>query len=229
MNMPRGYDNDPITSQLLLDLQFQEGTGTLTQDWAKPRHTGPTLTGPPAWTDVYDLSVLDFNPATPDYVLITQANSVDLDFTAGDFTVLAWIEPDALGNRNIFCRGATLTDGWQFWLNATGGMVLTTSQAGVDQHTIGDNLVAINTWVLVAAVRSGAVVRIYINGADSTLTPDTHIDPLTAARGLYIGTTDLAAAGWYDGAMWRPRIWGRALEAAEMKTVFERERDKFSI
>jgi hypothetical protein len=222
--MPIGYDRVKENLRLLLDLQMTEGLNTSVQDYSKAVHRF-ALNGPPAWTPLANgLMTLDFNPVTPDYLLCSGADTADLDFTTEDFTALAWIEPDALGNRNIMTRGLTLTDGWMLWLNATGGLVLSTCQAGVDQHTIGSDVIAINTWAMVAAVRIGAAVNIFVNGEDVTLTPGVHIDPLTSARGLYIGSTDAAAAGWWDGAMWRSRIWGRALPVAELKAAFEKER-----
>lgn len=225
-----GYDKMATNFQMLLDLRLAEGVGVNTQDWAKAHHLC-TLVGTPTWQALAnDLGYLDFVPGNPDYVRSLQAATADLDFTTGDFSLAAWIRPDALGNRNIFARGLTLTDGWQFWLNANGAMVLTTSQAAVDQHTTGSNGdVVVGTWVLVGCTRSGAACQIYTNGVDTTGTPAVHIDPLTAARNLYIGVNNLAGAGWYDGDMWRPRILGRQLSAAEMLTVFERERDLFDV
>lgn len=224
------YDTLQTNQEMLLDLRLLDGTGATTQDWAKPHHVC-ALTGAPTWQSLdNDLGYLDFVPGNPDYILSLQAATVDLDFTAGDFSVMAWIRPDALGNRDIFCRGVTLTDGWSFWLSTGGEMYLTTSQAGVDQHTLGAaGDVVISTWVLVGATRTGATARIYTNGQETTATHATHINPLTANRNLYVGTTNLAAAGWYDGDMWRPRIWGRLLTATEMLAVFEFERGLFGV
>jgi len=81
----RGYDNPRFNHEMLLDLQFCEGTGTVTLDWAKAHHAGATLTGAPAWTNAAnDLTFLDFDLGPPrDYIVISTANSGDLDFTTG--------------------------------------------------------------------------------------------------------------------------------------------------
>jgi hypothetical protein len=222
----RGYDNPRFNHELLLDLQLKEGTGTLTQDWAKG-HTAPnTLVGTPAWTPLAnELMVLDFDPGPPrDYIIILAADSLDLDFTTGDFSGAAWFYPHAYGNRYIFNHGAT-TEGWDFYIvAATGEMRFTTWQAAASQHSDGQPL-TLNTWQLVGFTRDGAVARVYTNGQDVTAVFGTHVDPATAAaNNFYIGCTDLVGAGWLDGYLWRPRIWGRALTAAEMLAIYELER-----
>lgn len=228
--MTLGYDHLSLNYELLVDLLFEEGTGTNTQDFAKPHHPGCTLTGAPTWQNLGNgLGYLDFVPGNPDYVVCLGADTADLNFTSGDFSVAAWIRPDALGNREILCRESVNVDGWSFWLDTRGAMTLSTNQAAAAQHTygrIGD--VAIGSWVLVGASRTGATIRIYTNGVDTTGTPDTHIDPVTAVRNLYVGISN-TGVGWYDGDMWRPRIWGRQLPASEFRLMFEMERELFGV
>lgn len=225
-----GYDNLDVNLEMLLDLRLLEGTGINTQDWAKPHHTS-TLVGTPTWQDLdNDLTYLDFVSGNPDYIRGLQAATTDLDFTSGAFSLLAWIRPDALGNRNFFTRGVNVTDGWFMWMDVNGAINVTTNQAAVSQNTVGGVADAIiGTWTLIGCTRSGASVRTFSNGLDTTETPATHINPLTANRNLYIGVNDLAGAAWYDGDMWRPRIVGRQMSAAEMLTVFERERFLFGV
>lgn len=228
--MTIGYDHLNVNLELLLDLPLMEGTGTNTQDFAKPHHVC-TLVGTPTWQNLDNgLPYLDFVPGNPDYIRALQAATTDLDFTSGDFSLAAWLIPDALGNRDIFCRESASVDGWSFWLGGTGEMYFSTNQAAAVQNTIGTaGDVAIGTPVLVSVARSGASARIYTNGLDTTATPAVHINPLTANRNLYIGVNNLAGAGWYDGDMWRPRIWGRQLSAAEMLQMFEMERHLFGV
>ena len=228
--MTVGYDHLNVNLELLLDLPLMEGTGTNTQDFAKPHHVC-TLVGTPTWQNLDNgLPYLDFVAGNPDYVRSLQAATTDLDFTTSDFSLAAWLIPDALGNRNIFSRSLASTDGWNFWLGGTGEMYFDTNQAAAAQFTIGTaGDVAIGTPVLVGMARSGASARIYTNGLDTTATPVAHIDPLTANRNLYIGVNNLAASAWYEGDMYRPRIWGRQLSQAEMLQLFESERYLFGV
>jgi hypothetical protein len=231
--MTIGFDNYRPNQGLLLDLQLREGTGTITRDWAKPYHDPATLVGTPSWlTLLTDLTYLAFNPVNPDRIVIAAAASVDLAFTSYSFSGAVWIYPDAYGDRYLMHKGAAQT-GWGFWINDTSPyLIFTTEQAGPTYQSSdgGANLV-LGRWQLVGFTRSGASGRLYLNGRDVTATPATHINPADATAGdFYIGTTVGGGAGFYDGNMWRPRIWGRrALAAWEMLAIYEAERSLFGV
>ena len=228
--MPRGYDNIWLNSQLLLDLLFREAQGALYHDFAKPHHVVTGEGGVPFWSVLAsDLNVLSFNAGGPDYAQITNAASLDLDFTTEDFSLAVWIDPDLTGNRFLFARGLTNQDGWTFHYNTNEALVFSTIQAGVDQVTVGTtDEIVVGTWCLAGVTRIGADARIYLNGRNSTTTYGTHIDPDTSARLFYLGRSD-GGAGAYDGDMWRPRIWERGLPADEHLSIFERERGYFGV
>jgi len=227
-----GYDNYRPNQAALLDLQLREGAGTVTRDWAKPYHDPVTLVGAPAWaTLASDLTYINFNPANPDRMVILAADSTDLNFTSGAFSGAVWIAPDAYGNRYLMHKGAAGT-GWAFWISATSPYIIfTTEQAGPTyQSSDGAAGLALSAWQFVSFTRSGAVGRIYLNGVDVTVAAATHINPVSAAAGdFYMGTTVGGGAGFYDGLMWRPRIWGRALSAWEILALYQSERDLFGV
>ena len=227
-----GYDNYRPNQGLLLDLQFRETTGTLTADWAKPYHAGATLTGTPAWAVLgNDLTYLSFDPANPDSVIIAAANCADLGFTTASFSGVMWIYPDAYGNRYLYDKSSA-TAGWAFWVSGTSPYIaLTTANAGPEtQTTYGAAGLVLSAWQLVGFTRTGATVKIYLNGRERTDTPATHIDPAASAGiDLTLGTADGGGAGWYDGRMWRPRISNRVLAAWEMLALYEVERDLFGV
>lgn len=232
--MANGYDNRRINQGLLLDLQFRETTGTQTKDWAKPYHDQPTLSGAPAWAVLgNDLTYLSFDPATPDRVIIQAADCTDLDFTTSSFSGGAWVYPDAYGNRFIFTKfTAAGTEGWSFWINATSPyLAFTTYNAGpASQTTYGGANLVLSAWQFVSFSRTGATGVVYLNGVNAVTTAGTHINPATsAAVDFTIGTTDAGAAGFYDGRMWRPRIWNRVLTASEMLAIYESERELFGV
>jgi hypothetical protein len=227
-----GYDYWRPNQALLLDLQFRETMGTVTRDWAKPYHDPATLVGAPAWTLLgNDLTHLSFNLANPDRIVIAAAASVDLDFTSGAFSGAAWIAPAAYGNCYLMHKSSA-GNGWAFWISAAAPYLnFTTEQAGpVYQTTDGGANLLLSAWQFVGFTRSGATGRVCLNGHDVTATPATHINPASAAAAdFYIGTTVGAGSGWYDGLMWRPRVWGRALAAWEMLAIYEAERDLFGV
>lgn len=228
--MTRGYDNIRHNMNLLLDLQVRKGTGTLPQDYAKPHHVC-TMVGAPTWAQLGNgLTYVDFVTATTDHIISVAGVTGDLNFTTGDFSCAVWIRPDIGGNRYLFVRGFIDADGWVFFYNTSEALVFGTYQFGAAQYTTGTaDDVAVNTWVLAGMTRSGAMARIYVNGVETTSSYGTHVDPLTSARNLYIGCTDAVGAGWYDGDMWRPRIWARQLSEVGMRAVFESERHLFGV
>jgi hypothetical protein len=227
-----GYDNWRINQGILLDLQFRETTGTVTSDWSKVYRDPLTLTGTPAWAVLgSDLTYLSFDPTNPDYLTSLAADSADLDFTSGSFSGAAWIYPDAYGNRYLMDKSGAAV-GWAFWIVGTSPyLAFTTANAGpLTQTTYGGASLDLSAWQLVGFTRSGAAAKIYLDGQDATATPATHINPASAvAVNLVIGSAVGAGAGWYDGRMWRPRIWNRALEAWEFLAIYESERRLFGV
>jgi len=226
----RGYDNPRFNQEMLLDLQFCEGTGTTTQDWAKG-HTEPnTLTGVPTWTNAdNDLTYLVFAVGPPrEYIITLAADSGDLNFTSGAFSGMCWYTPTTGGNRYMFNKGSGTT-GWTFYLNTANRMSFGTRQAAASQYSSGDVL-TLNEWQFVGFSRRAAAARIYTNGRETTTTSATHVNPdSAAAQNFYIGCTDLVGAGWMGGYLWRPRIIGRDVTAAEHLAVFEAERHLFGV
>jgi len=211
------YDKLPWNEGLILDLQMREGTGLATHDHSREHHV-LTLTGAPSWGAGY----LDFDSSHPDF-LVTPTSV--LDFTNEDFTLMVWVYYSGIGFRYLLCCGLTDTDGWEWAINTDGALWLRTNQVGDHQDTISVNgVVPLNTWTLVAASRSGAVVTPYINGRPSIGMAETHVDPDPSARALHVGINDAEAAGFYDGYMRRVRVWNRALTAAEHLQIFNLER-----
>jgi len=227
-----GYDNWRPNQALVLDLQFRETTGTNTKDFAKPYHDSATLVGTPTWAVLgNDLSYLSFNLANPDRIVIAAAASTALNFTTSSFSGAAWVHPDAYGNR-WFMDKSSATAGWSFWVSTSAPyLAFTTYNAGpASQTTYGGSNLLTGAWQFIGFTRSGANAHIYLNGQDTTVTPATHINPATAAAiDFYIGTMVGAGAGYYDGRMWRPRVWKRELAAWEMLAVYEVERELFGV
>lgn len=230
--MTIGYDNWRLNQYMLLDLQFRETTGTVTRDWAKPYHDPATLTGAPTWAVLgSDLTYLSFNLANPDRIVILAADCTDIEFTSGSFSGAMWVYPDAYGNRYFYDKSSA-TAGWSFWVAGVSPyLAFTTANAGpATQTTYGGPGLQLSAWQFIGFTRTGADANVYLDGRDVTTVPAAHIDPGTqTAIDLYIGTIVGAGAGWYDGRMWRPRIWNMALEAWEMQAIYEAERDLFGV
>ena len=227
----RGYDNPRFNHEMLLDLQFCEGTGSVTRDWAKAHHADPTITLAAWFNLANDLTYLIFLLTGPDFITILAADSVDLNFTSGDFSGTAWFYPTASGNRQVFNKGTTTT-GWDFANYGGAGVAMMrfgTFQAGPTNQVTNGCDITLNVWHFVGFTRDGATARIYEAGRDVTTSYGTHVNPdSAAASNFYIGRTD-TGAGMLDGYLWRPRIWGRCLTAWEMLAIYEYERHLFGV
>jgi len=154
-----------------------------------------------------------------------------LGFTTANFSGAVWIYPDAYGNRYLYDKSSA-TAGWAFWISGTSPYIaLTTANAGpATQTTYGATGLALSAWQQVGFTRTGAAVEIYLNGSAVTTAAATHIDPAaSAAINFTFGTIVGGGAGWYDGRMWRPRVFNRALESWEMLALYESERVLFGV
>jgi len=235
--MVKGYNNIPFNRRICLDAPFSEGVGVATLDVSRAGmaayNHSMTLVGTPAWVQLplSNISVLSFNPATPDYVWIPlAAQSADMDFVAGAFSLAAWIFCDDLtAIRTIMMRGSNLNNGWQLYVSITGQVAIVTNQAAAQQTSLSlAGLITIGTWHLIGVTRLGASCRVYVDGIDHTDTVGVHVNPVTCPTQLIIGCNDLLAEP-FDGYIWRPRAWTRNISADEMLEIFQAERHLLGI
>ena len=245
----RSYDDIAENALILLDLPFREGAGILTKDHAKPHHP-ITLNDPGGgsfvWTTLASgIMVLEFvtvggGAADGVYLNSLAADTIDLDFTLGDFSIGCWINWAWNGNSSIIIgRYGVNLDGWEIYLDESGGRN-TVSQ----RHN--HNSLAPNTnsncyscgwtpgiWMLLGISRIGGNLypQHYRNGNFIAMhyAASGMLDPDTCNRDLVIGTRYTKNTNWYKGQMWRPRVWDRALSASEWKKIFESERSWLGI
>jgi len=226
--MSIGYDKLSLNHQLLLGLTFEEMTGVITHDRAKPVHLC-TLTGVPTWNSLGNgLPYLDYNRGTPDYLDCPAADTGDLDFTTEDFSGVIWVSPDDVGNtKYLMCRGVQGTGGWSFLLFFD-GIWLLTHQVAATQDSNSLLIITATEWSLCGFTRIGGSVRIFWNGQDRTTTVGAHVEPDAVNLDLNVGINNDKASDAFDGRMaggpCGPRIWGRALAAWEHLEIFNMER-----
>jgi len=169
------------------------------------------------------ISGLDFIAANPSYVEIPAAFT-QLDFTHEDFSAISKIRlDDSTVNRRLFYRGLVDVDGWYFYVHANGYISMVTNQAAAYQESHGTNgSIAINTDYTIGFSRSGASVRLYVDGVEDINVADVHIDPLTCARTAKIGIHNDLLTGAWDGRIEFLYIYGRRyLSKAEHRAIHE--------
>ena len=175
-------------------------------------------------TATWTLDGRDFNSASPDYIEIP-ASSTQLNFTSGDFSMVARINIDDLtALRWVFTRGITGVDGWAFFVRNTGTIEFRTNQTAggafqTTTSTAGD--ITTGSWFTIGFSRSGAVAKVYKNGVDVTNVSGTHVNPLTSARTAKIGIDDDKLASPYDGKMEYLMVYNRALSELEHMNIYQ--------
>ena len=107
---------------------------------------------------------------------------------------------DLSGTPFLFVRGVAFADGYYSFIRPTGSIEFYTNQGAARQlsaTSAGDIL--INNCYTMGISRSGASIRLYVNGLDVTNVAGTHINPLTCARAAKIGIHDDLTSFPFDG------------------------------
>jgi hypothetical protein len=225
-----GFDNARYNQNLLLSLPFREGTGAVTRDWSKA-YREMTLVNTPPWVHLgNDLTVLDFTPVALEELTCPGASTLDLDFTTENFSLLAWAYHNDVGSAHvIMSRGTLDTCGWELY-TAVGNLALRTNQAGSREGASGMNIVTAGTWQCLAMVRDGLIGQAYLNGEPRYTLQSTNglLDPVACgAQTFQIGNNP--NTNYFDGYLWNPRIWSRALTKADVYAIFASERGLFGV
>jgi len=238
----RGYDKIPEHEDMLLDLPFYEGGGTLTRDQAKPHHQDILLINAPAWTPVAsDLGILAFDGVNQ-YLELANAACADLDFIAGDYSLGCWFNwTDDSGSQIIMGRYQLDVSGWELYLWGAAGINILTLRhhhAGILVPPVTGNPRSAcyangwtpATWWLMGLSRTGGgEAQMYRNGVALPMLTGGLVDPKTCGIDLVVGARYSKDNDFILGSMWRPRIWNRILTAAEWVNIFEAERDWFGV
>jgi hypothetical protein len=235
--MSIGFDKHSINQGLLLAMTMDEYTGVAsspTYDRAKPHHPFH-LTGCTWGALVSGLPYLLFNGAA-DFVECHAADSVDLNFTAGNISIVVWIYDHVSGgSQEIINQGVVNIDGWQFFTFGT-NLSFRLNQGGGHTDISAVAAYAANTWSCVGVTRTGNTGQFYVNGVSvTTIGGGSLVNAVSCAGGnkLLLGVKDTEAGDFWDGMIagghCAPRIWNRELTAIEIARIFAMERHWFSI
>lgn len=244
-----GYDNIPKNDSILLDLPVREGVGIITQDIAKPHHP-MTLNDPGggsfSWGALASgLTALEFVTAGSGftdgvYIDSPAAETADLNFTSGDFSLAAWINWAWNGQSSIMLgRYGINLDGWETFLDISGGLNTLSHRHHHSSLAPNNNSSCFSTgwtpgaWAFLGISREGGNLfpLHYRNGKSLTMTYESSgmLDPDSCNRDLVVGCRYTKDANWFKGKMWRPRIWERALPASEWAKIFNHEKSLFGL
>jgi len=140
----------------------------------------------------------------------------------GPFTVAAWIRTTVAGTDNQVIAqkadsvGGALRSGYSFRLDGAQKLKLLIFDGGTAIAAVtAQTALPLDTWVHVAGVRDGAMVRIFVNGtmAEFLTSP---VFPADGASPLYLGHEGGGRANGFDGNLDEIRLYDRALSDAEI-------------
>lgn len=230
------YDDLDINRDIVLDLPFREGIGTVTHSVAKTKPVVTIVPNAAPWSTLDShLPFLTLDGAT-EYLWASAADTGNLNFTSQDYSVCGWFRIDSGGDddKTLMSRFLVSVDGWELYHYTTLTLQMRhhhVSQGAGNLRTSAYSAGwAFGTWYFMGFSRSGAVGQFYRGTIDGVLAALTTIcngglvDPDTCNRNLYIGREAVPSSNSYKGGLYRPRAWNaRALTEADWRWIFERE------
>jgi hypothetical protein len=125
------------------------------------------------------------------------------------------------GVSNSYCGSyyVNINQSGKVWSNTSGG---SGSNRCANPHVSGDGIEAssalTSAWTHVAVVYTSSTATIYLNGAVSTTTAASAVDPYTPIHALWIGRED-GYTRTLNGYLSDLAIWRRSLSAAEVASL----------
>jgi len=155
-----------------------------------------------------------FNGMTSSYIEVADAASLRV---AGPMTIDAWISPSVANSTGRIVDKITAggANGYLFDV-ITGQLRVFVGTDGV----MSGITVPLNTFTHVAGVYSGTTFSLYFNGVLIASKTTTVAAVPTAMLPLRIGA-DSTGANRFSGVIDEPRIFGRALSAAEIQDIYQ--------
>jgi hypothetical protein len=233
------YDKHPLKSGIVLDLPFNESSGAVTHDISKAHHR-LAAGGAPAWSNLPSGVPVTILNGLTDYWDSPAAETVDLNFTTGDYSLACWLnwEDTGIAGEIVMGRYELNVSGWELylaWNGAVNSLTLRHHHAGT---LVGGNPRSAcysvgwerGVWCLLGVSRVGGGEAIhYRNGVPLTMVTGGLADPESCAKDLVIGARYTKNATFYEGSLKNMRAWNRALTAVEWATLFELERDEVGV
>jgi hypothetical protein len=153
-------------------------------------------------------------------------DNASLDFGTGALTIECWAKAKFVNQGSsanaIFSLGAEVNG------SDTGAL---TSSASTFDFWLGGTAISTgtfvaNTWNHIVGVRSGSTISIYLNG--TLQTTGTNSNSITNASAKNIGR-DNNTVRYYNDQLANPRIYNRALTAAEVLRNYNADKAKFGL
>jgi hypothetical protein len=200
---------------------LDESSGTAAFDSSGNANNG-VVTGTTLATGISG-SGKSFN-GTSDYIVVTDSPSLRIS----NYTAEVWIKPNGVPNETW--KGIIGKPGRNFniWLNNTGYIhhkfhSSISTNDGIDTPA---GLIVWDSWNHIVITNDGTTAKTYINGIEAA-TGSSNGSQVIDNNALYIGRNlDGAASNYFNGVIDEPRIYNRALSAAEILSQYNAQKVK---
>ncbi len=192
---------------------FEEGNGPTAADASAHTHTG-TLEGGTSWTPAGKYGGALFFDGVNDAVRIDDADTLDL---TNGMTLSAWVKPQSLVNwRTVMLKENGTTHSYALYANTNTNVPVTEANiGGALRRASGGGQIPVDAWTHLAATYDGAVLKIFMNGAE--------VGSTARAGGIATSTGPLRIGGnsiwpeWFHGTIDDVRVYQRALTLTEIQ------------
>jgi hypothetical protein len=194
-----------ITTGLLLDLAFDENTGTTAANTGSlGSGANGTLTAGATWSAPGKLGVscLSLTAASSQYVAIATQSAT----TA--ITHAAWIYKTSSGTMAVMNFGKSL-------LRVTDTSVQFFPDSDNSPFSTFTSTVPQNTWTHICVTHTGTTDRLYINGVEAASSPQTSRAVATSSSTSAIGRYSDGNTNFWGGKIDEVRVYSRALSGAD--------------
>lgn len=198
---------DPIAAY-----PFDENEGTLAHDIGGNHDA--TISGA-TWSTGKFGSSISFNAAKENVLTVPDSEDLLLE----EFTLSAWVNPTeerewapVIAKTNSGGHGYALYAGGEAKGHPEG---IITNGEWVDSYVFGAKSLPLNTWSHLAVTSDRSKLRLYLNG--ELIDERAGDDVQATAAPLQIGGNPAGWGGMFGGKIDEPRIYSRALSAAEIK------------
>lgn len=216
----------PADSSLVGYWSFNEGTGVAVNDSSSYANHG-TVNGA-AWTTGESGSGLSFDGSN-DRVQIPGSTSLSLNTNRATFA--AWVNADTLdGDWTTVIQRSNTAGSWYDWQMYARAADAPTAYHPVcrislgggwsDFQVQGDIVLQPHTWYHLACTYDGTALKFYINGTLRGTTNYSNVTIRNSGKNIWIGGNDIWGE-YFDGVIDEPRVYKRALSAAEIQSLME--------
>jgi hypothetical protein len=199
--------------------RFDEGSGTVAGDSSGNGNNG-TIYGA-TWVAGKYGDALNFSGVNND---VACGNSLTDPVV---FTLTAWIKPTAgfSGDQDIIARGpGGNSGGWE--LKIVGGAIVVGASFSDQWRSLGQSGVIVSgQWQMVTGTWNGTYLSLYVNGV--LVAQSTNLSAYTrqlSTSEVWIGSW-VGAYNFFGGIIDEVQIYNRALSAAEIQTLYQKNPD----